>query len=251
MHQIKILNTPSSINPFLIVYKPPFLPCAPLDFSDSENALSFAVKLFPEIKKVCGIKPCEFGLVHRLDTLTEGIFLIALNQEFYDFIQIQQKEGKFIKTYNAECDYLRENAIALSGFPKEKIELSNQIFISSFFRHYGKDLKEVRPVTETSGKFSLKKVGSKKKYTTEVKVLSKKADSFSVQCRITQGFRHQVRRFFRRAQNGRCQHPPSAPEDRGRSHRARISHDRLGLRLQMGLLKLIISREVSNGFQRT
>lgn len=193
MHQIKILNTPSSINPFLIVYKPPFLPCAPLDFSDSENALSFAVKLFPEIKKVCGIKPCEFGLVHRLDTLTEGIFLIALNQEFYDFIQIQQKEGKFIKTYNAECDYLRENTIALSGFPKEKIELSNQIFISSFFRHYGKDLKEVRPVTETSGKFSLKKVGSKKKYTTEVKVLSKKADSFSVQCRITQGFRHQVR----------------------------------------------------------
>lgn len=101
MHQIKILNTPSSINPFLIVYKPPFLPCAPLDFSDSENALSFAVKLFPEIKKVSGIKPCEFGLVHRLDTLTEGIFFNCLKSGILRFYSDSAKRRKIHK--NVQC----------------------------------------------------------------------------------------------------------------------------------------------------
>ena len=36
---------------------------------DKDNALAQALAIFPEIKKVCGKKAIEYGLLHRLDGL--------------------------------------------------------------------------------------------------------------------------------------------------------------------------------------
>ena len=93
--------------------------------------------------------------------ILEGIKIVADND--YVVVSATDQELSIEKKIKAEVKVEGETVVPGRFFTefvrkltKEKIELSNQIFISSFFRHYGKDLKEVRPVTETSGKFSLK-----------------------------------------------------------------------------------------------
>lgn len=193
MHQIKILTQPSDSQPFVVVYKPSGLPTAPLNEDDRNNALFQVMEFFPQVKDVKGRKTVEYGLVHRLDTLTEGIFLVALNQDFYDFIQMEQKQGRFLKEYRACCDIIPENCSLLEGFPVCPGFAGNEFSVHSFFRSFGKDSLSVRPVTENSGKAALKKIGKSKKYTTSIFIDSRNEDSCFVHAVITEGFRHQVR----------------------------------------------------------
>lgn len=187
---IEIIKEPTEDKPFLVIYKPKGLPSAPLTAEDSENALSQAVAMFPEIKTVCGKKPIEYGLLHRLDTATDGLMVIAATQECYDFIMTEQAEGRFIKTYTAECNILPDNAKLLGGFPADIPVLPE---VSSYFRPYGEGRKEVRPVTENSGKAALSKLGKKKLYTTKIEI-QKLSDTRAIAtCEITEGYRHQVR----------------------------------------------------------
>ena len=187
---IEIIKEPTEDKPFLVIYKPKGLPSAPLSAEDSENALSQAVAMFPEIKTVCGKKPIEYGLLHRLDTATDGLMVIAATQECYNFIMTEQAEGRFIKTYTAECDILPDNAKLLGGFPADIPVLPE---VSSYFRPYGEGRKEVRPVTENSGKAALSKLGKKKLYTTKIEI-QKLSDTRAIAtCEITEGYRHQVR----------------------------------------------------------
>ena len=187
---IEIIHELTADKPFLVIYKPKGLPSAPLTAEDSENALSQAVAMFPEIKTVCGKKPIEYGLLHRLDTATDGLMVIAATQECYDFIMTEQAEGHFIKTYTAECNILPDNAKLLGGFPADIPVLPE---VSSYFRPYGEGRKEVRPVTENSGKAALSKLGKKKLYTTKIEI-QKLSDTRAIAtCEITEGYRHQVR----------------------------------------------------------
>ena len=187
---IEIIHELTADKPFLVIYKPKGLPSAPLTAEDSENALSQAVAMFPEIKTVCGKKPIEYGLLHRLDTATDGLMVIAATQECYDFIMTEQAEGRFIKTYTAECNILPDNAKLLGGFPADIPILPK---VSSYFRPYGEGRKEVRPVTENSGKAALSKLGKKKLYTTKIEI-QKLSDTRAIAtCEITEGYRHQVR----------------------------------------------------------
>ncbi len=180
--------------PYVIVDKPRNLPSAPISPSDTENALSEALSLYPEIKMVHGKKECEYGLLHRLDTETEGLLLIAANQDFYDFMLEEQKEDRFIKYYTAICDIFPENAKTGDGFPTNIFKAESGTIIQSYFRHYGEGRKSVRPVTENSGKAALKKLGKAKLYSTKVVSIEKLTnDTCKVVCSITQGFRHQVR----------------------------------------------------------
>ncbi len=173
---------------FLIIDKPSGLPSAPLSEADTENAFSIVAKDFPNIKNVVGKKAIEGGLVHRIDTDTRGLLLIACNQSSYDnFIQ-QQIEGTFIKHYTAFCIDNREG---LSHFKNPPIR------VTSRFRFLGEGRKKVEPVFETSGRAALKKAGSKL-YTTEVSAIEKAPMPFEnncvkVSCTIQEGFRHQVR----------------------------------------------------------
>ena len=82
---IKIISQPSNENPFVIIYKPKNIPSAPLTIDDNNNALSMALHFFPEIKNVVGKKQIEYGLIHRIDTSTDGLLLIATTQQAYDF----------------------------------------------------------------------------------------------------------------------------------------------------------------------
>ena len=199
--RIEVLKEPTVEKPFLIIYKPKGLPSAPLTAEDSRNALSQALAIFPELKDVCGKKPVEYGLLHRLDTATDGLIVIAATQECYDFLAAEQREGRFIKNYTARCDIIPNNAELLGAFPpfhkdsplRELTATKLSITISSCFRPYGEGRKEVRPVTEESGKAALSKLGSKKLYTTKIEITKLSASSASAVCTITEGYRHQVR----------------------------------------------------------
>ena len=190
---IEIIKEPTEDKPFLVIYKPKNLPSAPLSPEDTNNALYQAIELFPEIKTVQGKKPVEYGLLHRLDTATDGLIVIAATQECYDFLMSEQEAGRFIKTYEAQCNIISDNSERLGGFPPEHPEISELTNVSSFFRPYGEGRKEVRPVTENSGKAALAKLGKQKLYTTKIKIEKLSATKAHAVCEITQGYRHQVR----------------------------------------------------------
>lgn len=170
--KIKVVFAPEEKKPFLVIYKPQGLASAPLKEND-ECALNQAIELFPSIKNVHGKKTVEYGLIHRIDTETEGLLLIALDQEFYDEIQKEQKNGQFIKYYRAKID-TNEN-------------ISKEFTITSKFRTFGPKGKFVKCVFE-NGSTADKKKCSPKIYSTHIKINGKEAV-----CSIKEGFRHQVR----------------------------------------------------------
>lgn len=188
---MKIIHSPSDSSPFLVLFKPAGLPSAPL-YEGDESLLTEAIKLFPEIALVQGKKEVEHGLVHRIDTETQGLVLIATSQAAYDSLILSQKEGKFEKWYRAEVDRLPDCAESLSGFPPlpESVRLSGgrDFLLQSSFRPFGSGGREVRPVTPCSGRSALKKGGSSI-YTTEI---SFESGNVAI-CHINAGYRHQVR----------------------------------------------------------
>lgn len=187
-----ILHLPTENEPFLIVNKPKGLPSAPLKKGDS-SALTLVSNEFPECLEVKGKKEIEGGLVHRIDTDTDGLLLIAVTQEFYNFIQDAQDKGLFIKTYSAICTRLLNNDDdSYPPCPLENIETGTEYKISSYFRHYGPSRKCVRPVSEQSTLMAKKKAGTVL-YSTNVKIKGIEGEAFQVECKIAKGFRHQVR----------------------------------------------------------
>lgn len=198
--KIHIIHFPSESEPFVVLDKPRGLPSAPLAQGD-RCVVTFALEKFPEIKSVAGKKPIEYGLVHRIDTETRGLLLIATSQEFYDRINQEQINGRFIKGYEADCDLLACNEgfpasggfyeNVLNGIKKMTNESSLNVELCSKFRPYGLKNKEVRPVTEFSGKAAEKKA-SPKEYRTKIK-LTKSDGGIHASCSLTEGYRHQVR----------------------------------------------------------
>lgn len=194
-NKIEFLNTPSYENPFLIISKPSGLPTAPLSAHDTNNALYLAAQTFPEILNVNGKKEVEHGLIHRIDTITQGLILIATTQEAYENFINQQKNNNFIKYYTAVCQNQKNN---LQGFPQflQNIDFDSEktFSISSYFRYFGQGRKEVRPVpVENQNKTQQKKVENTSIYTTNVKIISEQNKTIKVECNITKGFKHQVR----------------------------------------------------------
>ncbi len=187
---IEIIHSPTVEKPFLVIYKPKGLASAPLVEGDTENALAQAIEKYPEICKVHGKKEIEYGLLHRLDTATDGLMVIATSQECYDFLMEEQRAGRFVKYYSVQCDIIPDNAQKLRGFPPDCPRLTN---VSSYFRPYGEGRKEVRPVTDKSGKAALSKLGKPKLYTTEITIEKNDEHTALAECRITEGYRHQVR----------------------------------------------------------
>lgn len=199
MDKIKIINQPSESQPFIVLYKPSGLPSAPISTDDENNAFSMAAKLYPEILTVSGRKDIEHGLLHRLDTVTSGVLMIATTQAFYNYMLEEQKNGRFVKYYEAECIDRRDNSELLKGFPavdfeaRKKLLSGEPVVISSYFRNYGAGQKEVRPVSQDSNIAAIKKIGKQVLYNTEIKLLKTSAGGLTIECKLTAGYRHQVR----------------------------------------------------------
>lgn len=193
-NKIEFLNTPSKENPFLIISKTSGLPTAPLSPQDTNNALYLAAQTFPEIFSVNGKKEIEYGLIHRIDTVTEGLILIATTQDAYENFINQQKNNNFTKFYTAICQKNQNSKEGFPDFPQQNIFYQNEFQIQSYFRYFGQGRKEVRPVpVENQNKTQQKKVEGTSIYTTNVKIISEQNNTVKVECNITKGFKHQVR----------------------------------------------------------
>lgn len=202
--EIRILHEPGKSEPFVVLEKPRGLPSAPLSEND-DCALFQAMKLFPQVEGVSGRKNIERGLIHRIDTDTRGLVLVAASQDFYDLMIEEQANDRFVKHYSATCrldpSLLTNDSYSPHGDEVRKflkcLENSttnecSSVSVSSRFRFFGLSGREVRPVTELSGMAAKKKAGNKI-YTTEITAGKMDGGLYSASCRITQGFKHQVR----------------------------------------------------------
>lgn len=200
MSFVKILHSTSD---FVVAVKKAGVHSAPLKADDADSALSFVAQNFPQVLTVQGKKAVEGGLIHRIDYDTAGLLLFALNQDFYNHIMAYQDEGLFKKGYVARCHYDSRCTELLGGFPPLPVSLDfsadHQVCtVESSFRAFGPGRKQVRPVTEQSGKFSQRKAGGSKQgsspiYATELSITKTHGKNFVVEASITKGYRHQVR----------------------------------------------------------
>ena len=182
--------------PYLIINKPSGLPSAPLNENDRNNAFSIAAEIFPELLNVTGRKEIEHGLLHRIDTETSGLLIIAATQDSYEKLLQLQKENKMKKYYSALSIVDYDNINKLGGFPSSDFVYCKNIKeynLESYFRFFGEGRKCVRPVTKNSNGAALKKLGKPVLYNTNIKIVENSCDLIRIEACITNGFRHQVR----------------------------------------------------------
>ena len=183
--------------------------------------------------QVRGKKAIEAGLLHRLDTDTRGLVLFAKDQKVYDFLAARQEAGQMIKTYCAFVEPSLSRAMEYSGYGFDATELSTlkelsaaqrgiaaqgqviriaaqlPLTLESQFRNFGPGAKRVAPVV--SGSRHYKKDG--RLYTTVIETIDilpspidgndtvpeTVCESLSppplirLCCRLSRGYRHQVR----------------------------------------------------------
>jgi 23S rRNA pseudouridine1911/1915/1917 synthase len=152
------------------------------------SCFELVAKDYPKIAEVKGKNQNDGGLLHRLDTETAGILLFAKTQDFYDIVNQEQVENRFLKTYTAYCGSFCEIDSDLEGKT-----------ISSYFRSFGEKGSSVKPIfnLEEESRANKKKCGNKL-YTTKILSVMDFAKSenmklLKIKCQITNGFRHQVR----------------------------------------------------------
>ncbi len=172
-----------SCDDFVIADKEHNVPTVPLKGQRMEGTLLGLVSaLFPDVLGVSGRNAWEFGAMHRLDTATGGLVVFARNQGFYDWLLDAQARGLFKKTYSATC--LQDGR--LKGLEMD-LEKGAEATVSSYFRSYGPGGKQVRPTSD------IRRADSDVLYSTSVKLLETREDCAVFRCRITRGFRHQIR----------------------------------------------------------
>lgn len=84
----------------LVVHKPAGLPTAPLRAGELGTLANAIVARFPDVAGV-GPEPREPGLVHRLDTDTTGLVLVARTAAAYDELKHALRDGRVDKRYLA------------------------------------------------------------------------------------------------------------------------------------------------------
>ncbi|MCB0271542.1 MAG: RluA family pseudouridine synthase [Bdellovibrionales bacterium] len=85
---------------YLIIDKPAGLPTHPNDFEDRNCVANHFIGIYPDSIQV-GEDPLRPGIVHRLDSDTSGLLILAKSQEAFSYFRQQFNERKIDKTYHA------------------------------------------------------------------------------------------------------------------------------------------------------
>lgn len=166
-----------------VLVKPHDMPSAPLVAGENDSLLEWFLQLRPEARSVRGKKPVECGLLHRLDTGTEGLVLVAKTQGTYDSLYRSQKDGLIVKTYRAICSRPSPGALPFNGKYPARIE--------SRFRAYGPGRKEVRPLFPGTRCYA----EAGEDYSTVIEDVEPMpgSDDLAIRCVLVRGYRHQIR----------------------------------------------------------
>jgi 23S rRNA pseudouridine1911/1915/1917 synthase len=87
----------------LVVDKPAGQPTAPLRAGEIGTLANALVARYPELAGI-GYSPREPGLLHRLDTDTSGLVVVARNAETFEQLKAALKEGRIAKQYLLVCE---------------------------------------------------------------------------------------------------------------------------------------------------
>lgn len=166
---------------YAIVFKPANIPTAPLYEKEPGTLLEWFLRQRPEARTVIGYKKAiEHGLLHRLDTATSGLVLVAKKISAYNRLLYLQDKNLITKTYQAFCD--------LCNF--EKI-FQQPFYIISKFRPFGRGAKKVKAVFLNTNE--AKRIKGKI-YKTKILKISELNSNFSkIFIEIKKGYRHQIR----------------------------------------------------------
>jgi 23S rRNA pseudouridine1911/1915/1917 synthase len=177
----------------IVVNKVSNLPTVPLKNNDGKLTLLDMVEQYcPQVRTFVGYSAHEGGVLHRLDTPTSGLVLIAKNKKSFDFLREKQKENLFTKRYGVKSVQQNQLLDGFKVFPYDNVVNSKEVTITSLFRHYGKGRKSVRPVLEDYPKQIVAKASSTF-YSTHVRYIKVEDGIYYFNCSLTNGFRHQIR----------------------------------------------------------
>ncbi len=177
----------------IVVNKVSNLPTVPLKNDDGKLTLLDLVEQYcPNVCSFTGYSDHEGGVLHRLDTPTSGLVLIAKNKKSFDFLREKQKENLFTKRYRVKSEKSDELLDGFRAFPYDNVVNNKEITIKSLFRHYGKGRKSVRPVLTDYPKQIVEKASSTQ-YSTNVRYIKDIDGIYYFNCSLTNGFRHQIR----------------------------------------------------------
>ena len=166
---------------YLVVNKRSGIPTVPLKKDPAGSSLLVDLSGdYPEIRTVVGRNEWEGGVLHRLDTPTSGLVLIARNQWFYDMMMREQNAGRFVKWYRAESE--KESEVA--GFIPCPYSIYTS-YVESGFTAWGPGRKAVRPVLPGSRRWE----DGQRLYRTDIVSM----DGNVLTVKLANGFRHQVR----------------------------------------------------------
>lgn len=168
---------------FLVVAKQAGYATVPLKEGKGEPSMLEELGVqYPKALEPMGPLAREGGVLHRLDSLTSGLVLVATDRNVYERLWESQQKGEFWKTYLAASF----PSSVYEGFPRCPYHSSAQstILIESMFRPYGRGRKAVRPFQQGKGRVYVTQVTNKG-------MLPDGETLFS--CCLEKGFRHQVR----------------------------------------------------------
>lgn len=84
----------------VIVDKPAGMPTHPLSPEESGTMINAAIARRPEMREV-GDHKLEPGLIHRLDTKTRGLVMLAATREAFEFMKHEMRMHRVKKVYRA------------------------------------------------------------------------------------------------------------------------------------------------------
>ncbi len=176
----------------LVVDKPSGLATVPLkeDKADKPTLLGVVASAYPEVLQPFGRNSWEGGVLHRLDTPTSGLVIIARNKVAFETLTIAARAELITKEYTLTATTRKQPAEGFPPFRYEDPALAGgkEVVIGSLFRPWGEKRREVRPVLSESPRHLLEKTSGVWYMT---RVVAQGSGIF--RARITSGFRHQVR----------------------------------------------------------
>jgi 23S rRNA pseudouridine1911/1915/1917 synthase len=131
---------------FLILNKKSGVPSLPLDPTENQTAVNFALRHAPELRGI-GRTELEPGLIHRLDNETSGILVFAKNQLTFESLSTTWKTRRIRKIYRAIV-YVKEGKPAPTpmklDFPMAHDRHSSKRMIALPGTIRNTDLKKIR-----------------------------------------------------------------------------------------------------------
>jgi 23S rRNA pseudouridine1911/1915/1917 synthase len=160
----------------LVVDKPAGQASAPLRPGEMDTLANALVGRYPEIAEV-GYSPREPGLVHRLDTDTSGLVVVARTSAAFEALRQALKEERIVKSYLLVC---REE-----GLPDEGT-------IAYPIANHPKDQRRVYPCVHPR---DVMRYGPRPA-TTTYRVVSRVGAWALVEVNVSKALRHQIRAHF-------------------------------------------------------